>query len=85
MTTESRIQRHEHLSHQVWQLSDEQKANAVKKVAVDASTRLGRKVVSMDLTDGANFCFDDGSWRRLRLPETDPLLRLYVEAGGRAA
>jgi phosphoglucomutase len=61
-------------------LSDEQKANAVKKVAVDASTLLGRKVVSMDRTDGAKFVFDDGSWMLLRLSGTEPLLRLYVEA-----
>jgi len=61
-------------------LSDEQKANAVKKVAVDASTLLGRKVVSIDRTDGAKFVFDDGSWMLLRLSGTEPLLRLYVEA-----
>jgi phosphoglucomutase len=61
-------------------LSDEQKANAVKKVAVDASTLLGRKVVSIDRTDGAKFAFDDGSWMLLRLSGTEPLLRLYVEA-----
>jgi phosphoglucomutase len=57
-------------------LSDEQKANAVKKVAVDASTLLGRKVVSIDRTDGAKFAFDDGTWM---------LLRLYVEADSAAA
>src|SRR3981189_2319412 len=61
-------------------LSDEQKANAVKKVAVDASTLVGRKVVSTDRTDGAKFVFDDGSWMLLRLSGTEPLLRLYVEA-----
>ena len=61
-------------------LSDEQKANAVKKVAVDASTLLGRKVVSIDRTDGAKFCFEDGSWMLVRLSGTEPLLRLYVEA-----
>jgi phosphoglucomutase len=61
-------------------LSDEQKANAVKRVAVDASTLLGRKVVSIDRTDGAKFVFDDGSWMLLRLSGTEPLLRLYVEA-----
>ena len=61
-------------------LSDEQKANAVKKVSVDASTLLGRKVVSVDRTDGAKFVFDDGSWMLLRLSGTEPLLRLYVEA-----
>lgn len=61
-------------------LDDEQKANAVKKVAVDASTLLGRKVVSTDRTDGAKFCFEDGSWMLLRFSGTEPLLRLYVEA-----
>ncbi|MGH9744263.1 MAG: phosphoglucomutase/phosphomannomutase family protein [Candidatus Acidiferrum sp.] len=66
-------------------LSDEQKANAVKKVAVDASTLLGRKVVSIDRTDGAKFCFDDGSWMLLRLSGTEPLLRIYVEANSAAA
>jgi len=66
-------------------LSDEQKANAVKKVAVDASTLVGRKVVSIDRTDGAKFVFDDGSWMLLRLSGTEPLLRLYVEADSAAA
>jgi phosphomannomutase len=47
---------------------------------VDASTLLGRKVVSVDRTDGAKFVFDDGSWMLLRLSGTEPLLRLYVEA-----
>src|SRR6202045_3402873 len=66
-------------------LSDEQKANTVKKAAVDASTLLGRKVVSIDPTDGAKFAFDDGTWMLLRLSGTEPLLRLYVEAGRAAA
>jgi phosphomannomutase len=66
-------------------LSDEQKANAVKKVAVDASTLVGRKVVSIDRTDGAKFVFEDGSWMLLRLSGTEPLLRLYVEAESAAA
>ena len=66
-------------------LSDEQKANAVKKVAVDNSTLLGRKVVSTDRTDGAKFVFDDGSWMLARLSGTEPLLRLYIEADSAAA
>ena len=66
-------------------LNDEQKANAVKKVAVDASTLLGRKVVSIDRTDGAKFVFEDGTWMLTRLSGTEPLLRLYVEADSAAA
>ncbi len=66
-------------------LSDEQKANAVRKVAVENSTLLGRKVVSTDRTDGAKFVFDDGSWMLARLSGTEPLLRLYIEADSAAA
>lgn len=66
-------------------LTDEQKANAIEKSKVDASTLLGRKVVSVDRTDGAKFVFGDGSWMLLRLSGTEPLLRLYVEAESAAA
>ena len=67
------------------QLSDEQKAKAVQEMAVDHSTLLGRKVVSVDRTDGAKFVFEDGSWMLLRLSGTEPLLRAYVEADSPAA
>ena len=66
-------------------LTDEQKANAVRKVAVDTSTLAGRKVVSTDRTDGAKFTLDDGSWLLVRLSGTEPLLRLYVEADSAAS
>ena len=66
-------------------LSDEQKANTIRKVAVDASTLLGRKVVSVDRTDGAKFVFEDGSWMLVRLSGTEPIVRLYVEADSAAA
>ena len=66
-------------------LSDEQKANTIRKVAVDASTLLGRKVVSADRTDGAKFVFEDGSWILVRLSGTEPIVRLYVEAESAAA
>jgi phosphoglucomutase len=61
-------------------LTDEQKANAVRQVAIDASTLLGRKILSVDRTDGAKFVFEEGSWMLVRLSGTEPLLRLYVEA-----
>jgi phosphoglucomutase len=66
-------------------LTDEQKANAMRKVAVDSSTLLGRKVVSVDRADGAKFVFDDGAWMLMRLSGTEPLLRLYVESESAAA
>jgi phosphoglucomutase len=65
-------------------LSDEQEANTIQKVAVDTSTLLGRKVVSVDRTDGAKFLFDDGSWMLIRLSGTEPIVRLYVEANSAA-
>jgi phosphomannomutase len=61
-------------------LSDEQKSLAIQKSKSDASTLLGRKIKSIDRTDGAKFAFEDGSWMLLRLSGTEPLLRLYVEA-----
>jgi phosphoglucomutase len=61
-------------------LTDEQKAVAIQKSKTDASTLLGRKIKSVDRTDGAKFAFEDGSWILLRLSGTEPLLRLYVEA-----
>jgi phosphoglucomutase len=66
-------------------VSDEQKANAMRKVAVDGTTLAGRKVVSTDRTDGAKFTFEDGSWLLVRLSGTEPLLRFYVEAASAAA
>jgi alpha-D-glucose phosphate-specific phosphoglucomutase len=66
-------------------LTDEQKANVIHKVAVDASTLLGRKVVSVDRTDGAKFLFEDSSWILVRLSGTEPIVRLYVETESAAA
>lgn len=66
-------------------LTPEQKANALRRVAVDCSTLLGRKVVSVDRTDGAKFVFEDGSWMLLRFCGTESLVRLYVEAESAAA
>jgi phosphoglucomutase len=66
-------------------LSDEQKSTAIQKSKTDASSLLGRKIKSIDRTDGAKFAFDDGSWILLRLSGTEPLLRLYVEAESPAA
>jgi alpha-D-glucose phosphate-specific phosphoglucomutase len=66
-------------------LTDEQKSAAIQKSKTDASSLLGRKIKSIDRTDGAKFAFADGSWILLRLSGTEPLLRLYVEAETPAA
>src|SRR5882757_5158490 len=66
-------------------LTEEQKSLAIQKSKTDASILLGRKIKSIDRTDGAKFAFEDGSWILLRLSGTEPLLRLYVEAETPAA
>src|SRR2546429_4972760 len=66
-------------------LTEEQKASAMEKSKTDASTLIGRKVASVDRTDGAKFAFADGTWMLMRLSGTEPLLRLYVEAESAAA
>ena len=66
-------------------LTDEQKRSAIEKSKSEAVTLLGRKVASVDRTDGAKFTFEDGTWMLLRLSGTEPLLRLYVEAESPAA
>jgi len=66
-------------------LTAEQKKSAIEKSKSDASILIGRKVASVDRTDGAKFAFQDGTWMLLRLSGTEPLLRLYVEAESPAA
>jgi len=66
-------------------LTDEQKSAAIAKSKTDGATLLGRKIKSIDRTDGAKFTFEDGSWMLLRLSGTEPLLRLYIEAENPAA
>ncbi|HKF26115.1 MAG TPA: hypothetical protein VKB24_09070, partial [Candidatus Acidoferrum sp.] len=66
-------------------LTDEQKAAAIEKSKTDATSLLGRRVKSVDRTDGAKFVFEDGSWMLMRLSGTEPLLRLYVEAENSSA
>jgi len=61
-------------------LTDEQKSAAIQKSRTESPTLLGRKIKSIDRTDGAKFAFEDGSWMLMRLSGTEPLLRLYVEA-----
>ena len=58
---------------------------AIQKSKTESPTLLGRKIKSIDRTDGAKFAFEDGSWMLMRLSGTEPLLRLYVEAETAAA
>jgi phosphoglucomutase len=61
-------------------LTEEVQARAVARLKQNYKTFLGRKVKSLDRTDGLKLEFDDGSWVLMRLSGTEPLLRVYTEA-----
>ncbi|MBI3193238.1 MAG: phosphoglucomutase/phosphomannomutase family protein, partial [Ignavibacteriae bacterium] len=43
----------------------------------------GRNVVSKNLTDGFKYILKDGSWLLIRFSGTEPLVRIYSEAGSK--
>jgi phosphomannomutase len=45
----------------------------------------GRKVVDVVRTDGLKLVLDDGSWVCYRLSGTEPVVRVYSEAGSKPA
>jgi phosphomannomutase len=61
-------------------LADDIKLRTVNRLKADFPTFLGRRVKSMDRTDGVKMEFADGSWVLLRLSGTEPLMRVYTEA-----
>ena len=61
-------------------LSEEVKQRTVNRLKFDFIAFLGRRVKSLDRTDGLKMEFADGSWVLLRLSGTEPLLRVYTEA-----
>ncbi len=61
-------------------LPEDVKSKAVSRLKSDFSTFIGRKVKSVDRTDGLKMEFADGSWVLLRLSGTEPLMRIYAEA-----
>jgi len=45
----------------------------------------GRAVAAVDRRDGAKLLLEDGSWLLIRPSGTEPMARLYVEAGSEPA
>ncbi len=62
-------------------LDEDVQAAVVARLKKNYKTFLGRHVKSLDRTDGLKLEFDDGSWVLMRLSGTEPLLRVYTEAG----
>ncbi|NJD90859.1 MAG: phosphoglucomutase/phosphomannomutase family protein, partial [Geobacter sp.] len=48
------------------------------------TTIAGRTVSATNFSDGFKFIFEDGSWLLIRPSGTEPVLRLYSEAGSTA-
>ena len=61
-------------------LPEDVKLRTVERLKADFKTFLGRRVATLDRTDGLKIEFDDGSWVLLRLSGTEPLMRVYTEA-----
>jgi len=53
------------------------------KLRKEPSELLGRKVAEVVRTDGLKLLFGDGSWVCYRLSGTEPVVRLYSEAGSK--
>jgi len=61
-------------------LPEGMKLKTVNRLKTDFQMFLGRRVKSLDRTDGVKMEFADGSWVLLRLSGTEPLMRVYTEA-----
>lgn len=62
-------------------LPDDVKARLLERLKQDYSSFAGHRVAAMNRMDGLKLIFDDGAWLLLRLSGTEPIVRLYVEAG----
>lgn len=62
-------------------LTEELKSGLVKKLKSAPSEFGGKKVARTVTVDGYKFVLEDGSWLLMRLSGTEPVVRLYVEAG----
>jgi phosphomannomutase len=62
-------------------LPEDIKVKTLARLKTEFTAFLGRRVANLDRTDGLKIAFADGSWVLLRLSGTEPLLRIYTEAG----
>jgi phosphomannomutase len=66
---------------QNFRLTPEVKAKFTEKLRQNPSDFFGRKVKEIVRTDGLKLICEDGSWVCYRLSETEPVVRVYSEAG----
>ena len=66
-----------------FRLTPEVKAKFTGKLGTEPREFFGRKIKEVVRTDGLKLVFEDGSWVCYRLSGTEPVVRLYSEAGSR--
>jgi phosphoglucomutase len=64
-------------------LSEKDKERFLKKIKGPIKSIAGKKVVTINRIDGTKLIFDDKSWLLMRASGTEPVIRLYVEAGSK--
>jgi phosphoglucomutase len=64
-----------------FRLTSEVKEKFTKKLTLEPRDFFGRKVNEVVRTDGLKLVFEDGSWVCYRLSGTEPVVRVYSEAG----
>ncbi|HXE96354.1 MAG TPA: phosphoglucomutase/phosphomannomutase family protein [Dongiaceae bacterium] len=63
-------------------IEDTSKAKLIAQLASDPPTVIdGQRVVATNFSDGFKFIFESGDWLLIRPSGTEPVLRLYSEAG----
>jgi phosphoglucomutase len=62
-------------------LPAEAQAKLPKRLLENFTEFAGHKVAKTDRTDGLQLIFDDGSWILMRPSGTEPVVRIYTEAG----
>ncbi len=65
-------------------LTDDVAARLKEKLAAEPTEIGGRKVESINRLDGVKFLFAEDSWMLMRPSGTEPLVRIYAEAGTQA-
>ena len=66
---------------QNFRLTEAAKTNFITKIKSNPSEFAGRRVSQIVRTDGLKLVLDDGSWVCYRVSGTEPVVRVYTEAG----
>ena len=66
-----------------FRLTEEVKEKFTKKLSLEPKDFSGHRVKEVVRTDGLKLVLDDGSWVCYRLSGTEPVVRVYSEAGGK--